>query len=88
MMSRITINLKRTGNKKQDIDVDLAAKPSLANVVVEHACSQVASVLSITRSVLQEDRGTGADSDSGGIDLAELGEIESGWAKCDSMSSI
>jgi hypothetical protein len=55
MMSRITINLKKTGRRKTDIDSDLATMPNPAGVFVSHARAQFTTVVNFTKTVVQDD---------------------------------
>jgi hypothetical protein len=55
MMSRITINLKKSYHKKRDIDSQLATMPSPAYAIVGHARARISSVLDITRSRVQNE---------------------------------
>lgn len=55
MMSRITINLKKSYRKTGDIDTQLASMQSPVTAFVGHACAQISSVLDVTRSRVQNE---------------------------------
>jgi hypothetical protein len=55
MMSRITINLKKSYYKPDDIDTQLASMQSPVTAIVGHARAQISNVLDITRSRAQNE---------------------------------